>query len=92
MSEHREKFETLLDELERWNRKVNLTAVRDREQMAVLHIQDSLAALGVKTDITIIKTQGDIIRDLQAEPGETFGLLEGRASYQNKGSKSGRLR
>ena len=44
MSEHREKFETLLDELERWNSKVNLTAVRDREQMAVLHIQDSLAA------------------------------------------------
>jgi 16S rRNA (guanine527-N7)-methyltransferase len=44
MSEHREKFETLLDELERWNRKVNLTAVRDREQMAVLHIEDSLAA------------------------------------------------
>jgi len=38
------KLEILLDELERWNRKFNLTAVRDRAQMAVLHIADSLAA------------------------------------------------
>ena len=38
------QFARLLDELERWNRKVNLTAVRDREQMRVLHIADSLAA------------------------------------------------
>ena len=38
------QFSRLLDELERWNRKVNLTAVRDREQMRTLHIADSLAA------------------------------------------------
>lgn len=35
----------MLDELERWNRKVNLTAVRDRQQMVTLHIEDSLAAV-----------------------------------------------
>ena len=40
----RDKLDRLLDELERWNRKVNLTAVRDRKQMEVLHIADSLAA------------------------------------------------
>ena len=39
-----QRFARLLDELERWNRRVNLTAVRDREQMQVLHIADSLAA------------------------------------------------
>jgi 16S rRNA (guanine527-N7)-methyltransferase len=39
-----ERFRALLDELERWNRKVNLTAVRDRAQMQTLHIADSLAA------------------------------------------------
>lgn len=33
----------LLDELERWNRKFNLTAVRDRGEMLALHILDSLA-------------------------------------------------
>ena len=38
------KFSALLDLLERWNRKVNLTAVRDRHVMASLHIDDSLAA------------------------------------------------
>ncbi|MDJ0712315.1 MAG: 16S rRNA (guanine(527)-N(7))-methyltransferase RsmG [Woeseiaceae bacterium] len=39
-----ERFDVLLDELERWNRKINLTAVRDRGQMATLHIEDSLVA------------------------------------------------
>jgi 16S rRNA (guanine527-N7)-methyltransferase len=38
------RFETLLDELERWNRKVNLTAIRDRDEMVTAHIEDSLAA------------------------------------------------
>ncbi len=37
-----ERFDLLLDELERWNRKVNLTAVRDRARMVTLHIEDSL--------------------------------------------------
>jgi 16S rRNA (guanine527-N7)-methyltransferase len=41
---NRDTFEALLDELERWNRKINLTAVRDREQLRILHIEDSLAA------------------------------------------------
>ena len=45
MTTDAEKFNTLLDELERWNSKVNLTAVRDREVMTTLHIDDSLAAL-----------------------------------------------
>ena len=39
-----DRFELLLDELERWNRKVNLTAVRDRAGMRTLHIEDSIAA------------------------------------------------
>ena len=39
-----ERFDRLLDELERWNRRVNLTAVRDRAQMVTLHIDDSLVA------------------------------------------------
>ena len=39
-----DRFERLLDELERWNRKVSLTAVRDRGRMRALHVEDSLAA------------------------------------------------
>ena len=38
------RFETLLDELERWNRKFNLTAIRKRDEMVTAHIIDSLAA------------------------------------------------
>jgi len=41
---HSDKFEALLDELERWNRKVNLTAIRDREEMVTAHLEDSLSA------------------------------------------------
>ncbi|MDH3265617.1 MAG: 16S rRNA (guanine(527)-N(7))-methyltransferase RsmG [Gammaproteobacteria bacterium] len=39
-----QKFDTLLDELERWNKKVNLTAVRDRDEMVTTHLLDSLSA------------------------------------------------
>ncbi|MEO1202164.1 MAG: 16S rRNA (guanine(527)-N(7))-methyltransferase RsmG [Pseudomonadota bacterium] len=39
-----ERFERLLDELERWNRKVNLTAIRDRDEMRTAHVVDSLSA------------------------------------------------
>ncbi len=38
------KFATLIDELDRWNRKVNLTAIRDRGEMITSHLLDSLAA------------------------------------------------
>ena len=38
------QFQALLDELGRWNRKVNLTAVRDRDEMVTAHIEDSLSA------------------------------------------------
>ena len=38
------QLQALLDELERWNQKVNLTAIRDRDEMVTAHIDDSLAA------------------------------------------------
>jgi 16S rRNA (guanine527-N7)-methyltransferase len=34
---------TLLDELERWNRSYNLTAIRSREEMITHHLLDSLS-------------------------------------------------
>ena len=56
-----DKFDLLLDELERWNRNVNLTAVRDREQMRTLHIADSLAVRPL--------LQGSEILDVGTGPG-----------------------
>ena len=39
-----EKFATLLAELERWNKKINLTAIRDPAEMITGHLLDSLVA------------------------------------------------
>ena len=57
----RDRFDLLLDELERWNRKVNLTAVRDREQMVTLHLNDSLAVRPL--------LEGEAILDVGTGPG-----------------------
>ncbi len=39
-----EKFATLLTELDKWNKKVNLTAIRDGGEMITGHLLDSLVA------------------------------------------------
>ncbi len=39
-----EKLLVLLDELEKWGRRINLTAIRDPEEMITVHILDSLVA------------------------------------------------
>ena len=39
----KQKFTLLLDEVERWNRRYNLTAIRGRKKMVTAHIEDSLA-------------------------------------------------
>jgi len=56
-----EKLETLIDELERWNRKVNLTAIRDRKQMITSHLLDSLVAGPL--------LEGESILDVGTGPG-----------------------
>ncbi len=50
----RQQYETLLDELERWNRKVNLTAIRERDRMWAAHIDDSLSALPLLEGSTVL--------------------------------------
>lgn len=40
-----QKIEQYLTLLEKWNKSINLTAIRDREEMYALHIQDSLTVL-----------------------------------------------
>ena len=47
MNANTDKYDLLLDELERWNRKINLTAIRDRADMYTHHILDSLSAQGL---------------------------------------------
>jgi 16S rRNA (guanine527-N7)-methyltransferase len=76
-----EKYEILLDELERWNQKVNLTGIRKRADMITAHIHDSLAAAPL--------LRGDRILDVGtgagfpglplaiAEPNRQFDLIDG---------------
>ena len=56
-----EKLGVLIDELERWNRKVNLTAIRDREEMQRSHLLDSLVAAPL--------LEGETILDVGTGPG-----------------------
>jgi len=56
-----DKLGILIGELERWNRKVNLTAIRDRGEMITAHLLDSLVALPL--------LEGQTILDVGTGPG-----------------------
>lgn len=53
---HQEEFKIYLKELLEWNKKVNLTAITDPEEIRIKHFEDSLALLKViqLTDQSII--------------------------------------
>jgi 16S rRNA (guanine527-N7)-methyltransferase len=56
-----EKFEGLLTELGKWNRRVNLTAIRDPAEMVTGHLLDSLVARPL--------LEGDSVLDVGTGPG-----------------------
>ena len=49
-----EKLAALLDELDKWNRRVNLTAIRDRKEMITAHILDSLVARPLLEGVSVL--------------------------------------
>jgi 16S rRNA (guanine527-N7)-methyltransferase len=75
-----QKMQGLLDELERWNRKVNLTAIRDRNEMIVAHLLDSLTVRPLLDGQRILDVgTGAGFPGLPlaiAEPGRQFYLLD----------------
>lgn len=54
-----DKLLLYVEQLQRWNRTYNLTAIRDADQMLVQHIFDSLAVIPVVTSILDKKTVSD---------------------------------
>jgi 16S rRNA (guanine527-N7)-methyltransferase len=48
------KLAQLLEELEKWNRKVNLTAIRDPHEMIAGHLLDSLVAVPLLEGRTVL--------------------------------------
>ncbi len=75
-----ERFDVLLAELARWNRKINLTAVRDRDAMVTHHLLDSLAARPLLEGPTVLDVgTGAGFPGLPlaiAEPDRRFTLLD----------------
>ena len=74
------KLGSLLDELEKWNRRVNLTAICGRQEMITAHILDSLVARPLLEGTTILDVgTGAGFPGLPlaiAEPDRHFTLLD----------------
>lgn len=74
---------TLLAELDRWNRKVNLTAIRDPDDMVTGHLLDSLVARDLLHGVAVLDVgTGAGFPGLPlaiAEPDRHFWLLDSTA-------------
>ena len=75
-----DRMAALLAELDKWNRRVNLTAVRDPQQMVTLHLLDSLAVRPLLEGKTVLDVgTGPGFPGLPlaiAEPERRFTLLD----------------
>ncbi len=74
------KFATLLDELGKWNRRINLTAIRTRQEMVTAHLLDSLAVRPLLAGSSVLDVgTGAGFPGLPlaiAEPDRQFTLLD----------------
>jgi len=79
-SGQRDSLLAYLDQLQRWNRTYNLTALRDPEQMLIQHVFDSLAVLPHVVDILYKNTvENALIVDVGSGaglPGVVMAIMQ----------------
>ena len=64
------QLQQYIEQLQRWNRSYNLTAIRDPDQMLTQHIFDCLAVVGpVKQALAVRENQGPTILDVGSGAG-----------------------
>lgn len=70
------RFEHFFSILSQWNQKINLTAIRDPEQMIIKHLHDSLAICRTEAGEALLSSSAATVMDIGSGAGIPGILLQ----------------